>query len=206
MVNWNDPSVVFNDYLALTKLDHVIAGIYIWETVFTAGFELDVLRGKRPYRWSIWLYLGARYTTLLTVILTLIIENGGKVSCQPFTIADAVLTYASWAFASLTIVLRVQVIPATLTILPSSSCHFSSRIAIWNRQRIVSFLSVGIWLAGVGTLLHSTFCIPNCIPHALISHVCVCEGLTTVKALYDPHQNTCTSWVSTSPCLLLSQY
>ncbi|KAI0248120.1 hypothetical protein BJV78DRAFT_1239152 [Lactifluus subvellereus] len=57
MVNWNDPSVVYADYrafLAMIKLDHAIAGIYIWETVFTAGFELDVLRGKRPYRWTIW--------------------------------------------------------------------------------------------------------------------------------------------------------
>ena len=25
-----------------------------WETVFTAGFELDVLQRKRPYRWTIW--------------------------------------------------------------------------------------------------------------------------------------------------------
>ena len=32
-----------------------------WETVLTAGFELDVLRGKRPYKWTIWvsrLYYG----------------------------------------------------------------------------------------------------------------------------------------------------
>ncbi|KAI0248155.1 hypothetical protein BJV78DRAFT_839949 [Lactifluus subvellereus] len=151
MVNWHDPSVLYKDYLALIKLDHVIAGIYIWETVFTAGFELDVLRGKRPYRWSIWLYLGTRYTALVTFILTLIGEDGGKVSCQPFTIADAVLTYASWAFASLTIVLRV--------------------IAIWNRQRIVSFLSICVWLAGVGTLLHT---------------------FATVEVLYSPNQEACT--------------
>ena len=25
-----------------------------WETVSTAGFELDVLRRKRPYKWTIW--------------------------------------------------------------------------------------------------------------------------------------------------------
>lgn len=25
-----------------------------WETLLTAGFELDVLRRKRPYRWTIW--------------------------------------------------------------------------------------------------------------------------------------------------------
>ncbi|KAI0246173.1 hypothetical protein BJV78DRAFT_831768 [Lactifluus subvellereus] len=151
MVNWNDPSVLYKDYLALIKLDHAIAGIYIWETVFTAGFELDVLRGKQPYRWTIWVYLGTRYTALLTFILTLIGENGGKVSCAPFIIADTVLMCSSWAFASLIIVLRV--------------------IAIWNRQRIVSFLSVCLWLAGVASVIHT---------------------LTTVKALYNPNQDTCT--------------
>jgi hypothetical protein len=61
--------------VAYIKLGHAIAGVYMcvfgsigrktcvltsrcdntsWETVFTAGFELDVLRGKRPYRWTIW--------------------------------------------------------------------------------------------------------------------------------------------------------
>ncbi|KAI9510092.1 hypothetical protein F5148DRAFT_1182386, partial [Russula earlei] len=54
MVNFHDPSVVLKDYIALIKLNHALAGIYIWETVFTAGFELDVLRRKRPYRWTIW--------------------------------------------------------------------------------------------------------------------------------------------------------
>jgi hypothetical protein len=28
--------------------------ILSWETLFTAGFELEVLKGKRPYRWTIW--------------------------------------------------------------------------------------------------------------------------------------------------------
>jgi hypothetical protein len=68
--------IVLNSCLdALAKLNHAIAGLYMcvfnfirrtartdirvennlsWETVFTAGFELDVLRGKRPYRWTIW--------------------------------------------------------------------------------------------------------------------------------------------------------
>jgi hypothetical protein len=61
--------------VAFIKLSHVIAGVYMfvflfndrdaralisscdnpsWETVITTGFELDVLRGKRPYRWTIW--------------------------------------------------------------------------------------------------------------------------------------------------------
>jgi hypothetical protein len=40
--------------------------------------------------------------------------------------------YASWAFASLIIVIRMQVITATLTILPSSSCRLESQYGIAN--------------------------------------------------------------------------
>ncbi|KAI0248148.1 hypothetical protein BJV78DRAFT_1156728 [Lactifluus subvellereus] len=117
MVNWNDPSVVFNDYLALTKLDHVIAGIYIWEIVFTAGFELDVLRGKRPYRWSIW------------------------------HLAAAICDYKCC--------IRMRQLGICLS-------YHRSPIAIWNRQRIISFLSVGAWLAGVATAVHSLTMVRQC--------------------------------------------
>ncbi|KAI0248214.1 hypothetical protein BJV78DRAFT_1355083 [Lactifluus subvellereus] len=155
----------------MVKLDHAIAGIYIWETVFTAGFELDVLRGKRPYRWTIWLYLGTRYCGLLLFILVLVGENSGKISCQPFVYANSALIAASWSFASLIIVLRVQVIPANLIILPSS-CHPSSRIAIWNRQRLVTFLSVCVWLAGVATMLQGD-AFPLLFHRLLMSFKCI---------------------------------
>ncbi|KAI9510095.1 hypothetical protein F5148DRAFT_1282291 [Russula earlei] len=78
MINWHDPSIVLKDYIALIKLNHALAGIYIWETVFTAGFELDVLRRKRPYRWTIWLYLGTRYTGLLAFIFFFVNTDGPR--------------------------------------------------------------------------------------------------------------------------------
>ena len=60
--------------VAFLRLNHVITGIYMcvhlrgkahrllilgynnfsWETVITIGFELDMLRRKRPYKWTIW--------------------------------------------------------------------------------------------------------------------------------------------------------
>ena len=61
--------------VTFVKLGNTIAGVYMfvfafnhrtacvlilryndasWEFMITAGFELDVLRGKRPYRWTIW--------------------------------------------------------------------------------------------------------------------------------------------------------
>ncbi|KAI9439563.1 hypothetical protein H4582DRAFT_1536206 [Lactarius indigo] len=131
MVDWHDPALMSREFLALTKLLHALAGLYIWETVLTAGFELKVLRGKKPYRWTIWLYLGTRYTTFLTFILFFVQnDSGGKVSCRPFIIANCALSYVSWGFASLIIVLRI--------------------IAIWNRNTVVSSIALSLWLVGLG--------------------------------------------------------
>ncbi|KAI9439564.1 hypothetical protein H4582DRAFT_1941585 [Lactarius indigo] len=129
MAKLNDPTLLLRDYFILTKLIHAIGSLYIWETVFTAGFELNVLRGKQPYKWTIWLYLGTRYSLLLMFIVVFI-HNDGHVPCQPFIIANFVLSYASWGFASLIIVLRV--------------------IAIWNHNVVVSSIALSMWLAGLG--------------------------------------------------------
>ncbi|KAH8984002.1 hypothetical protein EDB86DRAFT_169820 [Lactarius hatsudake] len=130
MVDWHDPAVLILDYFNLTKLLHALGSAYIWETVMTAGFELNVLRGKQPYRWTIWIYLGTRYSCLLMFIVFFIHNDSGHVPCQPFIIANYALSYVSWAFASLIIVLRI--------------------IAIWDRNIIVSLIAVSTLLAGLG--------------------------------------------------------
>jgi len=82
MVNRQEPALVLKDYIALIKLNHVIAGIYIWETLLTVDFEFDVIRRKRPYRWTIWIYLGTRYTGLLAFICLFIVMDGPRISCE----------------------------------------------------------------------------------------------------------------------------
>lgn len=70
-------NIVLDGHLvALIKLNHAIAGLYMcvrlhmqetgrwyplnlkknlsWETLLTVDFEFDVIRRKRPYRWTIW--------------------------------------------------------------------------------------------------------------------------------------------------------
>jgi hypothetical protein len=94
-------------WLVSTCTSHFYAGesalipvyIFSWEIVFTLGFELDIIRGKRPYRWTIWvsrlpllidplermtrqLYLGTRYFGLATFIVFFIDTDGGKVPCH----------------------------------------------------------------------------------------------------------------------------
>lgn len=150
MVNWHDPSLVLDDYVSVIKLNHALAGIFIWETVITLGFELDVLRGKRPYRWTLWLYLGTRYTLLCTFIVIFINTDGPKVPCHPFMVLNFALPYASWAFASLILVLRV--------------------IAIWNRNIVVSLISVGVWAGALALNI---------------------RNLTMVEAAFNPLVNAC---------------
>jgi hypothetical protein len=130
MVDWQDPVLLLRDYFDLTKLLHATAGLYIWETIFTAGFELNVLRGKQPYRWTIWTYLGTRYTNLLMFVVFFIHNDAGHVPCKPFILMNYGLSIASWALASLIIVLRI--------------------IAIWDRNIIVSSISLATWLASLG--------------------------------------------------------
>ncbi|KAH9962777.1 hypothetical protein BGW80DRAFT_857384 [Lactifluus volemus] len=126
MVNWHNPTVLNEDYLALIKLHYVVAGIYIWELVVTAGFEFDVLRGKQPYRRTIWLYLGTRYSALFTLVIFIIRAGTSTKLSRQLDVINDVLVFTSWAFASLLITLRV--------------------IAIWDRNAFVTPLLIGTWL------------------------------------------------------------
>ncbi|KAI9439565.1 hypothetical protein H4582DRAFT_1536949 [Lactarius indigo] len=168
MPNWHDPALLLRENLVITKLYHAIASLYIWETVFTAGFELNALRGKQPYGWTIWLYLGTRYTCLLTFILFFIQNDAGQVPCQPLVITSFALSYASWAFASLIIVLRIT--------------------AIWNRNTIVSSIALFMWLAGLGvsirtlTMIESTYdpVVDTCV--VLRTHILISAAATILAA------------------------
>jgi hypothetical protein len=135
MVNWQDPALLLRDYLDLTKLLHAVGGLYIWETVFSARFELNVLRGKQPYRWTIWIYLGTRYSCLLMFIAFFIHNDGGHIPCRPFILMNYAFDQISWAFASLIIVLRV--------------------VAIWDHNRLVSSVSFSVWSTAFGFSIRS---------------------------------------------------
>ncbi|KAH9993170.1 hypothetical protein BJV77DRAFT_372733 [Russula vinacea] len=66
---------------------------------------------------------------LFAFIIFFIDTDGPRVPCFPFMVTNFALPYASWAFASLIIVLRV--------------------IAIWNHNIVVSLLSFGVWAGGL---------------------------------------------------------
>ncbi|KAH9964914.1 hypothetical protein BC827DRAFT_1374775 [Russula dissimulans] len=126
MVNFGDPAVILQDIAILSKLWHAVNGLYIWEFVTTLGYELDVIRGRRPYRWTIWIYSLTRVSTLLAIVLSFInLDVTSHINCQVWFTFQLIFSYSVVVIASLLIVLRIT--------------------AIWNKDKIVVTISAGIW-------------------------------------------------------------
>ncbi|KAN0118077.1 hypothetical protein V8E52_005664 [Russula decolorans] len=134
MVNFRDPAIIALDSWALVKFCHAAGSLYIWEFFITLDYEWSVFRGHRPYRWSIWIYCITRVATLATVILNLVGLNvTTKINCQLWITSVLTFGYLAFATASLLIVLRIM--------------------AIWNKNRVVVAISLGVWMANIAFLI-----------------------------------------------------
>ncbi|KAH9984320.1 hypothetical protein BJV74DRAFT_848439 [Russula compacta] len=134
MVNYNDPLVLESDLVALRNFWHTINGLYIWEFVTTLDYEWDVIRGRRPYRWTIWIYSVTRIAALLGVALNFVgLDVTTPYNCQAWISIGIFSGYLAFSTASLLIVFRI--------------------IAIWNRNRAVVAISIGIWATNVVVMI-----------------------------------------------------
>ncbi|KAH9967689.1 hypothetical protein BJV74DRAFT_868934 [Russula compacta] len=137
MVNFHDPVVTLKDNLAVIKLWHVVYGLYIWEYVTTLDFEWNVLRGHRPFRWTIVVYSLTRVSTLISVALSIVGFDGGSRTqheCQAVITSQILFAYLGLAAASLLIVLRI--------------------VAIWDRNFTPVAIAATIWIINVSFLVH----------------------------------------------------
>jgi len=134
MVNFHDPDIVMSDFSSLLKFWHAVGGLYLWEFFTTLDYEWNVFRGHRPYQRSIWIYSFTRISTLVAVIL-----NMGSVdiltpfNCQVWITFDITFAYMAFVAASLLIVLRI--------------------IAIWNKNKAVTAIALGVWVANIAFLI-----------------------------------------------------
>ncbi|KAH9955121.1 hypothetical protein BC827DRAFT_1238295 [Russula dissimulans] len=134
MIALRDPTVGTLYTPAVNNFWHVMSGLYIWEFFTTLELEWNVIRGRRPYRWTIWVYSLTRVTTLANVISTLV-DFDAKISqsCQVLISFEYAFAYMSLAAASFLIVLRVN--------------------AIWNRKKVIMSISFGVWGANACLLV-----------------------------------------------------
>jgi len=161
------------DSLVIIKLFHTISGLYIWEFFTTLEYEWDVIRGRRPYRWTIWIYSLARVAALFCIILGLILmDSTSPINCQAAMSTNVVLAFLTLSASSLLIVLRV--------------------IAIWNKNKTVVAIAIGIWGINIAFLvpgaarLRSRWSLAqlNCVPvNTDISVLYLVSALVTDIAL-----------------------
>jgi len=121
---------------ALQSFWHVTNGIYIWEYVTTLDFELDIIRGRRPYQWTIWIYSLARTALLTSVTLNLVdlnVTGTTPINCQALITLQVGVAYVSLVSASLLVLFRI--------------------IAIWNKNKFAVAIAVITWLTNVSVII-----------------------------------------------------
>ncbi|KZV74204.1 hypothetical protein PENSPDRAFT_682182 [Peniophora sp. CONT] len=129
-------SGVMADYIAVTNLEHVACGIYLWEWATSLSYELDFFTGKRPWRLTLWPYLICRYCVLGTVVnLLFVLDAQTSLNCVVWVKFEILLPYMGVLMASFLIVVRVT--------------------AIWNRHPAVLALSAASIAAQLALLIYS---------------------------------------------------
>ncbi|KAH9985896.1 hypothetical protein BJV74DRAFT_549047 [Russula compacta] len=119
---------------AATKIWHALGGLYLWELLTTFDHEWSVIRGRRPYRWTILLYSFIRVTTLVAIILAIVtLDAMSQYNCQVTTIFRLVMCDLSLAASQLLIILRV--------------------VAIWDRKKVVTWAAIGLWVINLACLI-----------------------------------------------------
>ncbi|KAH9984324.1 hypothetical protein BJV74DRAFT_886495 [Russula compacta] len=138
MPDSHDPAVVAQDTRVIVKFWHTLAGLYIWEFVTTFDYEWSVIRGHRPYRFSIWIYSVARVTTLVAVILCIVgLDYTPPFNCQLLVTFEFVSAFVAIVAASLLIALI-----------------YAASIAIWNRNRVIIITALLAWGTNISLFIH----------------------------------------------------
>ncbi|KAF8490682.1 hypothetical protein F5888DRAFT_1807966 [Russula emetica] len=110
MTNFSDFAVQLKDFEALQNFWHITNGIYLWEYITTLDFELDIIRGRRSYRWTIWIYSLARTALLISIILNFVGLNvTTPVNCQVLVTLQVAVAYVSLVSASLLVTIRMLI-------------------------------------------------------------------------------------------------
>jgi len=161
MTNWHDPGLEAAQTLALIKLVHVVAGVYIWEFVLNIDYEYSIITGNRKINLSAPLYLTCRWSTLLNIMIQLMNfdTTSDGINCEAWAILNLVFIHFAFQSASCLIILRLY--------------------ALWERKGIVLVVAFSTLLAHTVACLYvvaiirahrnGTVCLDNHIVHYRIT-------------------------------------
>ncbi|KAG2147821.1 uncharacterized protein EDB93DRAFT_1145454 [Suillus bovinus] len=70
MVDWHDPDLEAKLRILSGQLLYAILGLYGWHYMRSSHVEISLLRRQLPFRWPLFSYLTARFSFLITIILS----------------------------------------------------------------------------------------------------------------------------------------
>lgn len=154
MPEWSSSQEIVKEGAIMAKFMHALIGLYIYEWFLSLDFELDLLRGKKKFRWPLIFYFANRYLLLFALIGIIIsFDATEKINCQAIFTFNQIAGDAAVGLASISLSIRT--------------------VAIWAQNRyIVCFLVTvilghwslilqgiqlkAIWVSGTGCIITET--------------------------------------------------
>ncbi|KAH9956517.1 hypothetical protein BC827DRAFT_1385966 [Russula dissimulans] len=121
--------------VAVIKLWHAAAGLYLWEFFTTLDYEWNIIQGRRPFRWPAFLiYSVTRLATLMSIVFALFNLNAkGHYNCEAVAVFTLGFGYIAFSGGSFLILLRM--------------------IAIWNKRKSIIAIAAIMWGTYVAFLI-----------------------------------------------------
>ncbi|KAI0064917.1 hypothetical protein BV25DRAFT_1914069 [Artomyces pyxidatus] len=140
MVNWNDPVILARTYFDFIKLEHTLAGVYIWEYVTTLNYEWDFFARKRKWLWTVSIYSFCRLCCLLFTVVNLVGMNvTAPINCEAWIVFSLLFADLALVSASSLIVLRIAAIwERNIPVVALATSVWSVNVAFWLRDVIRS--------------------------------------------------------------------
>jgi len=135
MTNWHSPSLIFAENVAFVKLVHAVGGVYIWEFVWSLGYEYSIMTGRRKFTWSFLPYIAARWFALiLTIVEFVALDTSLNMTCRAMMTSDFVL--------------------GSLTLLSASTLVILRAVALWEKSKVIIAMGCTLWLANATTYIY----------------------------------------------------
>ncbi|KAG8867572.1 hypothetical protein FRB97_003206 [Tulasnella sp. 331] len=135
MVDWNSAATLAAEGMAISKIDLVMLGMYVWGCMSSAWFEIEVIRGKRSFKWPMLVYWWSKYFTfwfILAILATPYVQS---------------ILFSNLCLLSLSTFrnIMLQVTKPVNCMAISTFIDFSGRIAIAAASNLLLMRSLALW-------------------------------------------------------------
>ncbi|KAJ3568295.1 hypothetical protein NP233_g5805 [Leucocoprinus birnbaumii] len=131
--NWFDPAEIARDSRVYGAFVLVLSGMAAWDVIKTIGFDISVMRGKRPWRWPMVLYFITRICMILHIFAMAVNLNAiQEIPCQEVTWISKVTDAIGTCCSSLILVLRTRAVwHRDIKVTIGLGALFLGQIAVW---------------------------------------------------------------------------